>query len=282
MKKMLLAFVFAWTCGVASGKDIRDCTLGIGVPFKLNHDAQQIPDTFESELDGAATIPQKYIEYLKSKNLFKDVIEITGGESADYYIYGYIESVGFGSRAARYLSGSLGKKGLAHLKLKVITLNSKRKPLGREEIFRQGRTSGWVWRSALWSDAVNLQTAVDATQEPVFNLILKSIVGIDGAGAASLLSSRNPEVTKRIAKQVANGLIPVSKNLEKAFAAAIAEHVLHPVEDEKAIDALAWVCVAIGSANMTNNAGDVEKLAAADVGPKIHKYAVNALNKLNP
>ena len=281
MKKMLLAFAFAWICGVASGKDIRECTLGICVPFRLNRDAQQIPDTFESELDGAAAIPQKYIEYLKSKNLFKDVIEIKRDEAADYYVHGYIESVGFGNGAARYWAGSFGK-GLAHLKLKVITLNSKRKPMGREDIFRKGKLSRFVWSPGAWSKTVHLQSAVEATQEPVFNLILKSIVGIDGAGAASLLSSRNSEVTKRIAKQVANGLIPVSTNLERAFASVIDEHILHPVEDEKAIDALAWVCVAIGSANMTNNAGDVEKLAAADVGPKIHKYAVNALTMLNP
>ena len=270
MKKLFIAM--ALVGNVVFGKDLKECTLGILTPFEMNQDAQKIPEKFKSELNGDSVIPTEYLEYLKTKNIFKDVIAINGDKTSDYYIKGYIESVGLGSAAARYWLGTFGA-GRAYIKEKVSILDSNKKLIDEQEIYQEGRGAGVAWRAALWSNTINLRTAAEATKIVVYNLVLKSIVKGDSSNIKSLLTSGNYEVMREVSKQVKAGKISRSKKLEEAYTIAIDKYISHPDADEMAIDALAWVCMAIGSAKMTNNAGDVEKLIHADVSPKIQKHA---------
>ena len=102
----------------------------------------------------------------------------------------------------------------------------------------------------------------------------------DAAKLIIMLNSGNYEEIRGGLSQTQNGVLPSSIELQDAFRNAISNYIKHPSENDIAIDAMAWVCISIGSANMKENAVDLEKLLNSSVSPKIKKHAKNSLNQL--
>lgn len=92
-----------------------------------------------------------------------------------------------------------------------------------------------------------------------------------------LLKSGDYADTRAASKTVYEEAMQASKELADAYADIIITYLSRPDEDEIAVDAMAWVCKAIGSAQIKENIEEIEKLINADVSVKIKKHAEDTL-----
>ena len=95
-----------------------------------------------------------------------------------------------------------------------------------------------------------------------------------------LLKSGDYADTRSASKTVYLEAMRASKELAGAYADIINAYLSKPDEDELAVDAMAWACKAIGSAKITDNIDEIEKLIAADIHAKIIEHAKNALEAI--
>lgn len=95
-----------------------------------------------------------------------------------------------------------------------------------------------------------------------------------------LLKSGDYADTRSASKTVYLEAMRGSKELAGAYADIINAYLSKPDEDELAVDAMAWVCIAIGSAEIADNIDELENLLNANIHAKIKKHAKNALNNL--
>ena len=95
-----------------------------------------------------------------------------------------------------------------------------------------------------------------------------------------LLKSGDYADTRNASKTVYLEAMQASKELADAYADIINAYLSKPDEDELAVDAMAWACKAIGSAKITDNINEIEKLIAADINAKIIEHAKKALEAI--
>jgi hypothetical protein len=274
--KTLLTIFFVLTSSLVQGGDLQEKTLGIIMPFEMNQDEESIPDSFKTTFGGGMVVPREYLEFIKSKNVFKDVIEINGEEAADYYIKGYIDCIELGNGATRYFQGPLGW-GLASIKENITILDSNKEKLGEKEILQKGTRAGNA--KTTFSNTNNLMTAVKATKPLVFNLLL-SATGNINADLIPLLTSKNYENIREAARKIKTKSIRTSTELSQAFTQAIDSYLSNPDDNKLPVDAMAWLCIAIGSSASKDNIADLEKIVASEVKGKIKGHAKKSLKKL--
>ena len=95
-----------------------------------------------------------------------------------------------------------------------------------------------------------------------------------------LLKSGDYVDTRNASKTVYLEAMQASKELAGAYADIINAYLSKPDEDELAVDAMAWASKAIGSAKITDNIDEIEKLIAADINAKIIEHAKKALEAI--
>ena len=277
MKKLFLICLLSGNFAYA--EECIDRTIGVIIPFGINQSAGSVPAAFTGDFNGGVVLPTQYLEYLQSRNMFKDVVAIKGNATADYYIKGYVERINYGERISRYLLAPFGA-GRSSLEIAVYVLDSKRKLICKQTISQKARRSGSPLRSTTWSHEANLQTAISATYIDFYTLVLKGVIENEGPNIGSILTLENPELIRKVSMMVDDGTLLPSKNLAAAYSDLIDKYIADPDLNNPATDAIAWVCMAIGSANMSDNADDLEQLLRANVSHKIQRLASDSLAKM--
>ncbi len=277
MKRLFLTFLIAGN--FACAEDCINRTIGVVDPFEINPAVESVPASFTREFNGGVVLPAKYAEYLQSKNMFREVVAIKIDEPADYYIKGYVEKINYGERISRCLLAPFGA-GRSSLEIHISVLDSKRKLIFEQDIVQKARRSGSPLRSTTWSHEANLQTAIAATYNDVYTLVIRSVIEHEDQNLGSMLTPDHPELIRKASMMVDDGTLSPSKGLAAAYSGLIDAYIANLDPDPRATDAIAWVCSAIGSANMSANAIDLEKLLRANISPKIQRHAEEALTKL--
>lgn len=264
-----------------SGTYLIDKSLGVLVPFGINNDENKVPQSFIEDYHGDMGLPAQYADYIRSKNVFKKVVLVDDGQIADYYLSGNINKVSLGSRFYRYYFWtSIFGGGRSHIEMSISMLDAAKNVVATHVISQKARRTGSVFRSAMWSHKANMQTAVEATKDDVFNYALIGIVQHDPSSIGELLSINNPMYARDISKMVYYGKLTPTEHLSLSYSKMIMEYLQQPSADEYVVDAVAWACMAIGEAKMIGNKPDLKMLIDANTSRKISSKAMFAYNEM--
>ena len=268
-------------CAGESGAYLIDKSLGVLAPFGINNGENDVPQSFIEDYHGDMELPAQYADYIRSKNVFKEVVLVDGGQRADYYLSGNITKVSLGSRFFRYYFwSSIFGGGRSHIEMSISILDAAKNIVAAHDIYQKARRTGSVFRSAMWSHKANLQTAVEATKDDVFNYALIGIVQHDPSSVGMLVSINNPTFARDISKMVYYGKMTPTERLSLSYSKMIMEYLQQPSADEYVVDAVAWACMAIGKAKMVDNKPDLKLLMDANTNRKISSKALSAYNEM--
>lgn len=264
------------------GEYLIDRSIGILVPFEINNDESSVSPSFKDDFNGDIELPTQYARYIESNVVFKSVILANNGLKADYYLTGYVKKVHLGNRFLRFYSWtSMFGGGRSSIELTVSLLSSDKKVVFQRDISQVARRTGSMFRSAMWSHKANLQTAIDATKDEVLICALIGVIQNDPSCLEELFSLEHPTHIRDVSKMVYSGAIKPSQSLSKGYSMIIAKYLQQPNADAYVIDAIAWVCMAIGEAKMYDNISDLEMLINSEGNKKIVKKAIAAKGMLN-
>ena len=264
-----------------SGTYLLDKSLGILAPFGINNGENDVPQSFIEDYHGDMELPAQYAEYIRSKNVFKEVVLVYGAQRADYYLSGNINKVSLGNRFYRYyVWSSIFGGGRSYIEMSISMLDAAKNVVATHDIFQKARRTGSVFRSAMWSHKANMQTAVEATKDDVLSCALIGIVQHDPSSVDVLISINNPIYARDISKMVYYKKIMPTERLSLSYSKMIMEYQQQPSADEYVVDAVAWACMAIGNAKMAGNKPDLKLLIDANTNRKISGKAMSAYNEM--
>ena len=264
-----------------SGAYLLDKSLGILAPFEINNEENDVPQSFIEDYHGDMELPAQYADYIRSKNVFKEVVLVDGAQRADYYLSGNINKVSLGNRFYRYYFwSSIFGGGRSYIEMSISMLDAAKNIVATHDISQKARRTGSVFRSAMWSHKANVQTAVEATKDDVFNYALIGIVQHDPSSVDVLISINNPIYARDISKMVYYKKITPTERISSSYSKMILEYLRQPSTDEYVVDAVAWVCMAIGNAKMAGNKPDLKLLIDANTSRKISSKAMFAYNEM--